>query len=206
MLLEHLGKSPSIDPSAYVAPNAVLCGDVRVGPNCRILFGAQVIAEGGSIVLGEQSIVLENAVVRATETHDLSLGKHAVVGPQAHLVGCELADDVFVATGACVLHGASVGAGAELRIHAVVHVRSVLPAGAVVPIGWVAVGSPAQIFPPNEHEKIWALQEPLDFPGTAYGLARQQASLPEITAVLARRLGSHQLDRVLDGAALARRA
>jgi gamma-carbonic anhydrase len=41
-----------------------------------------------------------------------------------------------------------------------------------VPIGWVAVGDPARIFPPGQHEQIWAIQESLDFPGTVYGVAR----------------------------------
>jgi hypothetical protein len=49
---------------------------------------------------------------------------------------------------------------------------AVLAAGAVVPIGWVAVGDPAQTFPPSAHEEIWAIQQMLDFPGTVYGIER----------------------------------
>jgi carbonic anhydrase/acetyltransferase-like protein (isoleucine patch superfamily) len=52
MLIEHRGRAPRVDPSAYVAPNAVLCGDVRVGPDARILFGAVVTAEDGTVALG----------------------------------------------------------------------------------------------------------------------------------------------------------
>ena len=48
MLLEHRGKSPQVDPSAYVAPNAILCGDVRIGPDARVLFGAVLTAEDGA--------------------------------------------------------------------------------------------------------------------------------------------------------------
>jgi len=48
MLLEHRGHAPSVDPTAYVAPNAVLCGDVRVGPDARVLFGAVLTAEDGA--------------------------------------------------------------------------------------------------------------------------------------------------------------
>ena len=58
MLIEHLGKSPVVDPTAFVAPNAVVCGDVRIGPGARILFGAQIIAEGGSISIGQECIVM----------------------------------------------------------------------------------------------------------------------------------------------------
>jgi carbonic anhydrase/acetyltransferase-like protein (isoleucine patch superfamily) len=199
MRIEHLGRSPEVHPSAYVAPNAVLCGAVRVGPHCRVLFGAQLIAEGGTIELGPQSIVLENAVIRATEAHSVAIGQHCLVGPQTHLVGCTLEDNVFIATGASVFHGARVGEGAEVRINGVVHLRTELPAGAVVPIGWVAVGNPAEILAPSEHDRIWALQQPLDFPATAYGVPRSEASMAKITAVSARRLAEHRHDRILGG-------
>ena len=63
-----------------------------------------------------------------------------------------------------------------------------------MPIGWVAVGSPAQILPPHEHEKIWELQEPLNFPLTVYGLERSQADMTEITRRLSKALGSHAND------------
>jgi carbonic anhydrase/acetyltransferase-like protein (isoleucine patch superfamily) len=205
MLIEHLGKAPEVHPSAYVAPNAVLCGDVRIGPSCRVMFGAQLIAEGGCISVGEQTIVLENAVVRSTEDHSLEIGSYCLVGPHAHLVGCALEDGVFIATGACVFHAARVGRGAEVRINAVVHLKTELPAGAVVPIGWVAVGRPAQVLPPSEHDRIWALQEPLDFPATAYGVPRGEASMQKLTAVSSRRLASHRDDVLLEGAATRRK-
>src|SRR5215468_6610766 len=100
MLIAHAGKKPTVHATAYVAPNAVLCGDVTVGADCRILFGAQVIAEGGSITVGRECIVLENAVLRSTFRHSLSIGNNCVVGPQTHVVGCRVDDEVFIATGA----------------------------------------------------------------------------------------------------------
>ena len=48
-----------------------------------------------------------------------------------------------------------------------------LPANAVLPIGWIAVGNPAHQFPPSAHDEIWAVQRPLDFPGTVYGVERR---------------------------------
>jgi carbonic anhydrase/acetyltransferase-like protein (isoleucine patch superfamily) len=191
MLIEHASKSPKIHPTAYVAPNAVLCGDVTVGPNCRVMFGAQVIAEGGSIVLGSQCIVLENAVLRATAKHSLKIGDHCLVGPHAHVVGCEIEDEVFIASGASVFHGARVGRGCEVRINAVVHLNTELAAGTTVPIGWVAVGAPAQLLPAHEHERIWELQKPLNFPLIVYGLERSEASMVKITQVMAELLAAH---------------
>lgn len=197
MLVEHQGASPSVHSTAWVAPNAVLCGRVTVGAGARIQYGAQVIAEGGSIDIGENSIVMENAVLRSTARHVLRIGAHVLVGPNAHVVGCTVEDEVFIATGAGVFHAAHIGKGSEVRIHAVVHLRTVLPPGSTVPIGWVAVGSPAAILPPGEHEAIWALQKPLDFPRTVYGLARDEADMVKITRGLSLALAAHMQDRVL---------
>jgi hypothetical protein len=49
VIISHRGKTPRIAPSAYIAPNAVVCGDVTIGEDCRIMFGKQIIAEGGAI-------------------------------------------------------------------------------------------------------------------------------------------------------------
>lgn len=194
MLQSHAGKSPQVHDSAYVAPNAMVCGDVRIGPGCRVMHGAQVIAEGGSIEIGAECIVMENAVLRSTSRHSLAIGDNCLIGPNAHVVGCTVGDEVFIATGAAVFHGARIGKGAEVRIHAVVHLKTALPEGATVPIGWVAVGEPAQILPPHEHDKIWESQKPLNFPLTVYGIAREEADMVRITRGLAAQLGSHAGD------------
>lgn len=196
-MLEHAGKVPRVHASAYVAPNAVLCGDVTVGPGCRVMFGAQLIAEDRSIRLGESCVVLENAVLRSTATHDLRIGNHCLVGPQAHVVGALVEDEVFIATGAAVFHGARLGRGSEVRVNAVVHLKTELAAGTTVPIGWVAVGAPARLFPPSEHDAIWEVQAQLDFPRTVYGLERAEASMPRITQVMVERLGSHRGDGLI---------
>jgi carbonic anhydrase/acetyltransferase-like protein (isoleucine patch superfamily) len=200
MLLEHQGRRPRIHPTAYIAPTATVCGDVTVGAESRVLFGAVLVAEGGPVTVGRHSIVMEQAVVRGTARHPASLGDHVLVGPHAHLTGCAVAECVFVATGASVFNGARLGARAEVRINGVVHVNTVLPADATVPIGWVAVGDPAQILPPGEHERIWAVQKTLDFPHTVFGLDRPpegQTLMPDLTRRYARALAAHREDHVL---------
>ncbi|PYN30622.1 MAG: transferase [Candidatus Rokuibacteriota bacterium] len=194
MLINHQGKSPRVHPSAYVAPNAAVCGDVLIGPGCRILFGAQLIAEGGSISIGTECIVMENAVLRSNARHSLRIGNNCLIGPHAHVVGCTIEDEVFVATGASIFHGARLGKGCEVRINGVVHLKTHVVPGDTVPIGWVAVGSPASILPPNEHEKIWEIQKPLNFPLTVYGFDRAEADMVKITRRLSEALGSHAHD------------
>ena len=171
MLIKHAGVSPQIDPTAWVAPNAVVCGNVTIGPGCRIMYGAQVIAEGGAVSIGRECIVMENAVLRSAVRYPLTVGNNCLVGPNAHVVGCTVEDEVFIATGAAVFHSARLGKGSEFQINGVVHLKTHVAEGETVPIGWVAVGNPAQILPPGEHERIWEIQKPLDFPLTVYGFS-----------------------------------
>jgi hypothetical protein len=80
----------------------------------------------------------------------------------------------------------------------VVHVRTRLPPDGLVPIGWVAVGDPAEILPPSEHDRIWAIQRSLDFPGVVYGLERGpdgSVDMRELTARVAIGLRWHRRDR-----------
>jgi hypothetical protein len=139
------------------------------------------------------------AVVRGRQDHPTRIGRHTAVGPHAHVNGAVRGEAVFLATGASVFPGAWIGAGAEVRINGVVHVNSVLADAAVVPIGWVAVGDPARILPPDQHEAIW-----LAGPAGAglrghYGIdsAPPVEQLAEITRVYAVLLGRHRQDRDL---------
>ena len=181
MLIEHRGRSPQVDPSAYVAPTAVLCGDVRVGPDARVLFGAVLSAEDGRVEVGARCVIMENALVRGRAAHPVVLGDDVLVGPHAHLNGTVVGDGCFLATGSALFPGSRLGRDVEVRIRGVVHVNTVLEDGALVPIGWVAVGDPAQVLPPDRHEQIWAVQERLDFPQTVYGLPRSASARERMT-------------------------
>lgn len=199
MRFEHRGDSPQIDPSAVVAPTAVISGDVRIGADCQILHGAVITAEGGPITIGEHVIVMENAVLRSSAADPVTIGDHCLIGPQSSISGAAIAEEVFIATGVRIFNGARIGRGSEVRINAVVHLRTELPEGSTVPIGWVAVGSPAQLFSPDRHEEIWALQRELDFPGYVFGLDRDTPDLMvQLTERYARNLARHADDRPLD--------
>lgn len=201
MLLEHRGKRPQIHPSVYIAPNATLSGDVTLGENSHVLFGAVITADGGPVVIGTHCVVMENAVLRGTPRHSLKIGDNVLIGPRAYLSGCTVDENAFLATGVAIFNGAYIQARAEVRINGVVHINTVVLPDTTVPIGWVAVGDPAQLFPPDKHEEIWAIQEKLDFPGTVFGLARVEAGesiMPEMMRRYTRALGKHLEDRLLD--------
>jgi len=199
MRYTHLGVEPRIHPDAVIAPTAVISGDVTIGPGCQILHGAVITSEGSRVVLGENTIVMENALVRASSTHAVHIGAHTLIGPMASIAGADIGAEVFLATGTRVFNGAEIGDRSEVRINAVVHVRTVLPADTVVPISWVAVGDPLQILPPDRHEVIWAAQKELDFPGYVFGLDRKTPDLMvQLTQRYGRSLSRHAADSRLD--------
>lgn len=197
MLIEHRGHAPSVHESAYVAPTAVLCGDVVVGAGSRVLHGAVLTAEDGQVRVGRDVVIMENAVVKGRAGHPAVIGDFVLVGPHAHVNGADVRAGAFIATGASLFPGSVVGNGAEIRINGVVQVSTTVEAGSVVPIGWVAVGTPAIVRPPDQHRDIWAVQRDLDFPGTVYGVPRG-ASMRTIMAGQSEFYGAH-LDDVVVG-------
>lgn len=185
-----------IPESAYVAPSAVLCGAVTVGERVRVLHGAVLSAEDGEIWIGDDVVIMENALVRGRSRHPVSVGNAVLVGPHAHLNGATVEDEVFVATGASLFPGSVAASGSELRINSVLHVNSRLLPGTIIPIGWIAAGDPAQLFSPDQHEELWEVQAELDFPGTVYGVPRD-TPLRTIMAKQIEFYGAHRDDQII---------
>lgn len=162
----------TVDPTAWIAPSAVVTGDVSVGPGSRVLAGAVLHGDLGPVVIGADVLVMEHALLRGRVDHPLTIGDAVMVGPHTHLNGTTVEDEVFVATGVSMFPGSVAGRRSELRINSVLHVNSVLPPDSVLPIGWIASGDPAQLFSPDRADEWWEVQEGLDFPGTVYGVPR----------------------------------
>jgi carbonic anhydrase/acetyltransferase-like protein (isoleucine patch superfamily) len=146
---------------------------VRVGPECRLLYGAVIDSEGSSVEIGATTIVNENAVIRASDVgdrdHPVVVGDHVLIGPHATVLGCQIASCAYVATGATVLHGAIVGAGANVAVGALVHANSVVPDEFFVPPNTVAVGDPVEIYAPGD-ERVAAAIKAAGFAESAFGV------------------------------------
>ncbi|MDX1673099.1 MAG: gamma carbonic anhydrase family protein [Balneolaceae bacterium] len=194
MILEYEGIKPDIHEDSYIAPNAVIRGDVSIGRGSCVLFGAAITAEGGPVTIGEECVIMEHAIVRGTPKDPAILGDAVLVGPQCHLSGYKIESEVFIATGSTIFNGAHIKKHSEVRINGVVHVNTVLEEESMVPIGWIAVGNPAQIFPPGQHNEIWQLQQQMDFPGTVWGVERSVSQGDRIRRY-ARALQRHRKDR-----------
>jgi gamma-carbonic anhydrase len=199
VLIEHQGKSPRIHESAYVAPTAVVCGDVEIGSEACILFGAVLAAEGAPVRIGPRSVVMENVVIRAWPELPVSIGSDVHVGIAASIQGATIDDDAFIAPGATIYPRAVVGARTVVRANAVVHIGAVLGENRRVPDGWTAIGNPAQVVPPGEDERMLVSLEGLNFTRAVFGFDRGEAGLDPYRALFA----PHRADRILDAPAAA---
>ena len=199
VFVEHRLRIPQASESAYIAPTAVLAGDVTVGPHSRVLFGAVITAEGGPVEIGRDCVIMEHAVVRGVPGQVTRIGDEVLVGPHAHLTGCVIEGGSRIATGAMVFNGARIEAGAEVEFNAVVYVNTVVPAGTAVPMGWFAGGQPAELVAPGDWDRIRAIMGPLDYPGTVFGVAASDTGTPmsDVARRYARGLALHHRDHIV---------
>lgn len=206
MRIRHRSKEPKVHPLAYVAPTAVLSGDVEIGEGSRILHGVVITAEGAPVRIGRRCVIMENAVVRSAGgtkiRFPVSIGDYTLIGPHAYLVGCTIADRCFIATGATIFNGAHLKRGSEVTLHGIVHVGTTLEEGQWVPIKHVAIGSPARIFTPGDTDAMMAALREQRFTLTVFGVdsdGRSDADVYEaLTERYARALEAHFDDEVLD--------
>jgi carbonic anhydrase/acetyltransferase-like protein (isoleucine patch superfamily) len=132
-------RAPTIHPDAFVHPDAVIIGDVRVGAHSSIWPCAVLRGDYGTVIVGERSSVQDGAVIHAVAEFPTVIGDDCVIGHLAHLEGCVIHDRALVGSGSIVLHQANVFSGATVGAGAVVRNRMDVPAKAL------AVGVPAQI-------------------------------------------------------------
>jgi carbonic anhydrase/acetyltransferase-like protein (isoleucine patch superfamily) len=187
MEIRHRDTAPSVDPAAYIAQTAVLSGDVRVGPGSCVLHGAVLTADGGPVRVGANCVIMEQVVLRGTPAHPLLVGDHVLIGPHAYLTGCDIGDEVFIATGAMIFNGARMGRASSVALGGGVHIGCVVPPRTAIPIGWVAVGDPARMYPPGDMEQIRAgLAEAGGFLPFVFGTDRAADRGEQMRAALGR--------------------
>src|SRR3954451_2829085 len=132
---------PTIARTAYVPPDAVVIGDVSIGPEASVWPTAVLRGDGASIRVGARTSIQDGTVVHCTEELATTIGADCVVGHNAHLEGCIVEDGCLIGSGSVLLHRVLVRAGA------VVAAGAVVTQGTEVPSGATALGVPARIRP-----------------------------------------------------------
>jgi carbonic anhydrase/acetyltransferase-like protein (isoleucine patch superfamily) len=140
MAIYALGdRVPDIDPTAFVHPDAVVIGNVKIGPHSSIWPSAVLRGDGLQIVIGARTSIQDGSVIHTT-THDATtVGDDCVIGHLVHLEGCTIENAVLIGVGAVVLHRVVVHTGAVVASNAVVLNDTDVPSGAI------AMGVPAKI-------------------------------------------------------------
>jgi len=160
MIVSSGTKKPKVHASAYVAPTAILSGDVTIEEDCAILYGAIITAEGAPIVVGANTVVMENAVLRSSGgsaiLFPLTIGESCIIGPGAYIVGATIEPGAFIASGARVFNGATVDSGVSVALGAIVHINTHVRSGQHVPMQHIAYGDPAVVHPPREAPQVHA--------------------------------------------------
>lgn len=144
MEFELGGKRPAVHPDAYIAPTAVLIGDVEIGPGASVWFGAVLRADEAQIKVGAGANIQDNAVIHCAENLPTVIEENASVGHSAQLEGCIVEAGAVVGMGATMLQRSRLGRGSLLAAGAV------LGEGSEVPAGHLAAGVPAVVKKPLE--------------------------------------------------------
>ena len=124
LIVPFNGFTPKIDKSAFIAPNATLIGEVEIGANCSIWFGAVLRGDGPGIRIGDNSNIQDGVVIHiASRGVGTVVGRNVTVGHLALLHACEVQDDSFIGMHSTVLDEAVVESGAMVAAGAVVTPR-----------------------------------------------------------------------------------
>ncbi|MDP3874201.1 MAG: gamma carbonic anhydrase family protein [Pseudomonadota bacterium] len=144
-------QQPDIHPSAWIASNATVIGEVELKADSSVWFGAVIRADNDRIVVGERSNVQDGAVLHIDEGVPLTIGDDVTVGHHAMLHGCTIGDGSLIGIKAVVMNRAVVGRNCLIGANALI------PEGRVIPDRSLVVGSPGRIVRELSDEEVAAL-------------------------------------------------
>ena len=130
IILPYKGIFPTIHESAFIAPGAVVIGDVHIGPETGVWFGCVIRGDVNSIRIGARTNIQDGTIIHVTrKTGPTSIGSGVTIGHQVLLHACTLEDDCFVGMGATIIDFAVVETGAFVAAGAVVTPKKRIPTG-----------------------------------------------------------------------------
>lgn len=137
-ILNFNGKKPQISAEAYIAPTAALIGDVTVGKDSSVWFGAVIRGDNAPITIDEGTSVQDNVVLHTEPGRALHVGSNVTIGHNAIVHCSEVGDNTLVGMGAILLDGAVIGK------NCIIGAGAVVKENAIVPDGTMMVGVPAK--------------------------------------------------------------
>lgn len=135
----NLSKRPHIPPTAFVAHNATLVGDIALGEESSVWYQAVLRGDINRIVIGARSNIQDGAVLHLADDYPVLVGEYVTVGHKAILHACTVEDEVLIGMGATVLDGAVIGA------QSIIGAGALVTGGKIIPPGSMVLGSPARV-------------------------------------------------------------
>jgi carbonic anhydrase/acetyltransferase-like protein (isoleucine patch superfamily) len=154
---QRLSRQPRVHPSAFVAPGAVVVGDVTIGEESSVWYSAVLRGDINRIVIGAQTNLQDGVIVHLANEYPAIVGERVTVGHGAIVHACTVDDEVLIGMGAIILDGAEIGA------RSIIGANALITGGMKIPPGSLVMGSPAKVtrqLPPDEQAKIkmWAFK------------------------------------------------
>ena len=145
-------KTPQIADSAWVADNAEVMGDVRLGESVSIWFNTTLRGDNDPITIGDGTNIQDGSVLHTDEGVPLTIGRNVTVGHMVMLHGCSIGDESLIGIGAIVLNGAKIGRNCLVGAGALVTEGKEFPDGSMI------IGSPAKVVRQLTPEQIEGLR------------------------------------------------
>jgi gamma-carbonic anhydrase len=134
-----LAKDPTVDPTAYVAPGAILIGDVRIGPRASVWPGCVLRGDINFIEIGEATNVQDGTIVHLANDYPVRVGKFVTIGHAALIHACTIEDECLIGMRATILDGAVIGR------NSIIGAQALVTQGMIVPPGSLVLGVPGKI-------------------------------------------------------------
>jgi carbonic anhydrase/acetyltransferase-like protein (isoleucine patch superfamily) len=152
-LARHLGQKPDIARALFVAANATVIGDVVLGPQSSVFYGAVLRGDINAIRVGEGTNIQDNAIVHLADDAGVDIGAWCTIGHAAIIHACTIGDECLIGMGATVLDHARIGA------RSLVGANSLVPQHFQCPPGSLVYGSPAKVVRPLTDGEQRALRQ-----------------------------------------------
>lgn len=134
--------------STWIAKDAVIFGDVRIGEDCSIYYHTTIRVEDGTFIIGDQTNIQDNCVLHGGGDHCVKIGKGVTIGHSCIIHGCEIGDNTLIGMGSIIMNHAKIGK------NVIIGAGSLVTENKVIPDNCVAYGSPAKIIRPITEEEI----------------------------------------------------
>ena len=139
MIINYESKTPEIHDSVFVADDARIIGNVRIGKSSSIWFGAVIRGDMESITIGEKTNIQDLSLLHVPVDAKLEIGDNVTIGHRAIVHGCKIGNNCLIGMGSIIMDSAEIGD------NCIIGAGSLVTQGTIIPSGSMAFGSPAKV-------------------------------------------------------------